>query len=125
MKLTLMVTQRMSGVRRDSRWLVGGRLRTFLVRRQIASSSVLTDVPRHVWPPVTPCDQLECFPPARMPGNVTVVECHYLPSNVGSRGNIDFTMEVQYSVSFRPFGRVDGAGGSGFQCFNYLFHGIL
>jgi hypothetical protein len=57
---------------------------------EIASSSVLTNVPRHVRPPVIPCDQLECFLPARMPGNMTVlVKCHYLLSNVGSRGNID------------------------------------
>jgi hypothetical protein len=92
-----MVSQRMSGVGRDLRWPVGGpRLSQDLgAEAEITSSSVLTDVPRHMWPPVIPCNQLESFPPSRVPSNVTVMVKHYyLSSNVGSGGNIDFTAEV-------------------------------
>jgi hypothetical protein len=115
-------------VRRRKRLKVTGwRLSQDLgAEAEIAGSSVLTDVPRHVWPPVIPCDQFECFPSTRMPGDVTVMmESPYLPSDVSSRGNIDFTTEVQHSVCFRPLGRADRAGRSGLQCFDCLFHSIL
>src|ERR1700676_2815273 len=108
-----------AGVRRRKRFEVTGwRLPQDLgAEAQIAGSGILTNVPRHVRPPVIPSDQLECLPSTGMTSDVTVMmESHYLPSDVSRGGNIDLTAEIQHSVRFRPFRRADGAGGGGLQC---------
>jgi hypothetical protein len=73
----------------------------FGLETKIASSSVLSNVPRHVRPPVVSGDEFECLPPSGMSSNVAiVVKGHDLPSDVSSRGNIDLAMEIEYSVHF-------------------------
>jgi hypothetical protein len=74
-------------VRHRKRFEVAGwRLpQNLCAEAEIASSSVLTDVPQHIRPPVIPRNQLESFPPTGVSSNVTImVKRYYLPSNVGS-----------------------------------------
>jgi hypothetical protein len=85
------------GVRRRKRFEMAGwwSSQNLGTEAEITRRSVLTDVPRHMRPPVVLCNQLESFPPTRVPSDVTVmVKCHYLLLNVSSGGNIDFAMEV-------------------------------
>jgi hypothetical protein len=54
---------------------------------EVACGSILTNILRHLRPPVISTHQFQCLPPTRMTCNPAVmVECYNLPTDVGSRG---------------------------------------
>jgi len=40
---------------------------------EVTDADVLSDVPRHLWPPVVPRDQFQCFPASGVPSNLHVM----------------------------------------------------
>jgi len=67
---------------------------------EVAGGGVLTNILRHLRPPVIPAYQFQSFPPSGMPSNLTImVQGYNFPPDVSSGGNIDLSAEVQYTFS--------------------------
>jgi hypothetical protein len=75
----------------------------FGVDAEITGGSVLTNVPRHLWPPIIPAHQLQSLPSSGVSSNLTImIQSYNLPTDICGWGNIDFSAEVQDTVFFRP-----------------------
>ena len=45
----------------------------FCPNTEVTGADILSDVPRHLQPPVVPRDQFQCFPASRVPSNLCVI----------------------------------------------------
>jgi len=79
---------------------------------QVAVGNIHAYVPRHVRPPVASGDELQGFEAAWVSSDLGVMaERDYPAAEVGSVWDIDATTVVEEAVVFRPFCRLEGAGG--------------
>ena len=54
---------------------------------EVTGGSVLTNVPRHLWPPIIPAHQLQSLLPSRVSSNLTVmIQSYDLPMDICSWG---------------------------------------
>jgi len=69
-------------------------------------------IPQHVWPPVTPGNELQGFEAAWVFRHLGVItEQNYPAAEVGGIWDVYAAVVVEEAVTFRPFCGSEGAGG--------------
>jgi len=95
-------------------------------KAEVTRRRVLTNIPRHLWPPVVPAHQFQCFPPPGMSSyQAVMIERHNLSTDIGSWQDVNFPSEVKDSVNLCPFGRADQFCRSAFQGFSRFANHVL
>ena len=82
------------------------------VETEIASHNVVSDVARHVGPPVVMQNHFQGLEPSRMSCELCIVtERDNAPSEVRVLWDVDTTSEVKEAISIGPFGGAYSARG--------------
>ena len=75
---------------------------------EVAGGDILANVPGDIWPPVVPGDEFQGFKLARMPGYLHIMtEGDNASPEVGVQGDVNATAEIEETISFGPFSRLE------------------